>query len=253
MSIRPIRHPLPGERILALVPEDAAEAARWWLRRPNLFAGRTLTGPTLSARQDWAAAHVALRGRAFTAGVVQGLETALADVGSGLGGSRIALMQGNGLGASGEDVHVARAHEFELGSLPVVADPSAFSGLGGAGGGGAVLAGKIVGPALGEVVAAAPAALPRVGILVLQPVASERIGEFDPTDPCPLDACSGDGGAAFEDWRSGDAARLLWYAWPEEWRSLPPLPPAGAGRWRNLIAWRIFEAERGLGEHAQLP
>ncbi|HRV77651.1 MAG TPA: hypothetical protein P5537_06100 [Thauera sp.] len=253
MSIRPIRHPLPGERILALAPEDAAEAARWWLRRPNLFAGRTLTGPTLSARQDWAAAHVALRGRAFTAGVVQGLETALADVGSGLGGSRIALMQGSGLGASGEDVHVARAHEFELGSLPVVADPSAFSGLGGAGGGGAVLAGKIVGPALGEVVAAAPAALPRVGILVLQPVASERIGEFDLTDPCPLDACSGDGGAAFEDWRSGDAARLLWYAWPEEWRSLPPLPPAGAGRWRNLIAWRIFEAERGLGEHAQLP
>ena len=132
MSIRPIRHPLPGERILALAPEDAAEAARWWLRRPNLFAGRTLTGPTLSARQDWAAAHVALRGRAFTAGVVQGLETALADVGSGLGGSRIALMQGSGLGASGEDVHVARAHEFELGSLPAVADPSAFSGLGGA-------------------------------------------------------------------------------------------------------------------------
>lgn len=254
MSITPIQHPLPGERVLALAPDDAAEAARWWLRRPQLFAGRTLTGPTLSGRQDWAAAHVALRGRAFTPGVVQGLETALLEAGSGLAGARLALMQGLGLSAAGEDVRLARAHEFALANLPVVAEPSAFSGLGAAGGGGSDSAdGRIIGPALGEVVAAAPAALPPVGILLLQPVATDRLGEFDPTDPCPLDACAGEGTAAFEDWRIGDAARLLWYAWPESWVSLPPLPPAGAGRWRNLIAWRIFEAERALGPDAELP
>lgn len=255
MSITPIEAPLPGERLLGLAPEDATQAARWWLRRPNLFAGRTLTAPTLSGRQAWAAAHVALRARAFTPGVVQGLETALiADgaAGSGLGDTRLALMQGIALAADGEDLHLPQAHELALARLPVVADPSAFAGLGAAGGSGDTLAGKLIGPDLGTVIGADPDALPRVGILVLQPVCADRIGEFDPTDPCPLHAC-GEGTIAFEDWRIGDGARLLWYAWPQEWRSLPPLPPSGAQRWRNLLAWRIFDAERTLGADEGLP
>lgn len=255
MSITPIEAPLPGERLLGLAPEDAAHAARWWLRRPNLFAGRALTAPTLSGRQDWAAAHVALRARAFTPGVVDGLEAALihADTAApGLADTRLALMQGSALSADGEDVRISRAHELALASLPVVADPEAFAGMGAAGSTGGALAGKLIGPELGALVSAAPDALPRVGILVLQPVCADRIGEFDASDPCPLQAC-GDGTVAFEDWRIGDGARLLWYAWPQEWRSLPPLPPAGAARWRNLLAWRIFEAERTLGADAQLP
>ncbi len=260
MSITPIEHPLPGERVLALAPADAteaADAARWWLRRPNLFPGRTLTGPTLSGRQDWATAHVALRARAFTPGVVRGLETALVEAAAGLAACRLALMQGIGLAASGEDLRLPQAHELGLAQLPVVADPSVFAGLGGAGGAGegagGALAGKIVGPALGEVVAAQPDALPRVGILLLQPVSAERVGAFDPTDPCPLDGCGSSRVAAFEDWRIGDGARLLWYAWPEEWRTLPPLPPSGPAHWRNLLAWRIFDAERTLGADATLP
>ena len=66
MSITPIDRPLAGEHVVGLAPENAADASRWWLRRPNLFAGRTLTAPTLSARQDWAGRHIALRGQAYT-------------------------------------------------------------------------------------------------------------------------------------------------------------------------------------------
>lgn len=253
MSITPIKAPLPGERVLALAPEDVTQAAGWWLRRPNLFPGRALTAPTLSGRQAWAAAHVALRGQAFTPGVVQGLEAALIDgAGSGLADARLALMQGIALSADGEDVHLPHARELALDRLPVVADPAAFAAMGAAGGAGDTLAGKLVGPALGAVVAADPDALPRVGILVLQPVCADRIGEFDPTDPCPLHGC-GEGTIAFEDWRIGDGARLLWYAWPQEWRSLPPLPPSGPQRWRNLLAWRIFDAERALAADERLP
>ena len=257
MSITPIDRPLPGEHIVALAPENAADASRWWLRRPHLFAGRTLTGPTLSARQDWAARHIALRGQAFTPGVVRGLEAALFNTAGGLATSRLALMQGQGLTVDGEDVRVLQALDVALADLPAVADPSAFAGMGGAGGEGGSLAAKVVGPTLGAVVAAAAEALPRVGILLLQPVVADRIGEFDPTDPCSLEGCGNSDGngnvIAFEDWRIGDGARLLWYAWPEEFLSLPPMPPGAPGRWRNDLAWRIFGAERLLGPDESLP
>ena len=253
MSITPIDRPLAGEQVVGLAPENAADASRWWLRRPNLFAGRTLTGPTLSGRQNWAARHIALRGQAFTPGVVRGLETALLSSAAGLVGTRLALLQGQGLNVDGEDVRVLQALEVALADLPVVADPSAFAGMGGAGGEGSSTAAKVVGPTLGAVVAALPDALPRVGILLLQPVTADRIGEFDPTDPCSLDACGKGNVIAFEDWRIGDAARLLWYAWPEEFLSLPTLPAGAPGRWRNELAWRIFDAERLLAADAALP
>ena len=253
MSITPIDRPLPGEHIVGLAPEDAADASRWWLRRPHLFAGRTLTGPTLSARQDWGARHIALRGQAFTPGVVRGLEAAMSGNAGGLATTRLALMQGQGLSIDGEDVRVLQALEVALADLPVVADPSVFAGMGGAGGGGGSIAAKVVGPTLGAVVAADAEALPRAGILLLQPVTADRIGEFDPTDPCSLEGCGNGNVIAFEDWRIGDAARLLWYAWPEEFVSLPAMPPGAPGRWRNDLAWRIFDAERMLGPDDLLP
>ena len=253
MSITPIARPLSGEHLVGLAPEDGADASRWWLRRPNLFAGRTLTAPTLSGRQDWAARHIALRGQAFTPGVVRGLESALFNTAGGLAGTRLALMQGQGLAADGEDVRVPQALEVALADLPVVADPSAFAGMGGAGGDGGSVASKLVGPSLGSVVAVSPAALPRVGILLLQPVSADRIGEFDATDPCALDGCGNGNVVAFEDWRIGDAARLLWYAWPEEFVNLPAMPPGLPGRWRNDLAWRVFDAEAALAADESLP
>ena len=253
MSVTPIDRPLPGEHIVGLAPENAVDASRWWLRRPHLFAGRTLTGPTLSGRQAWAARHIALRGQAFTPGVVRGLECDLFESVGGLASARLALMQGQGLSVDGEDVRVLQALDVALADLPAVADPSVFAGMGAAGGGEGVSASKVVGPTLGAVVAADAEALPRVGILLLQPVAADRIGEFDPTDPCSLEGCGNGNVIAFEDWRIGDAARLLWFAWPEEFLSLPAMPPGAPGRWRNDLAWRIFDAERMLGPDEILP
>ncbi|MCW5581221.1 MAG: hypothetical protein KIS72_07765 [Luteimonas sp.] len=188
MSITPIKGSLPGEQVIHLAPENATDVSHWWLRRPNLFPGRTLTGPTLQGRQGWAGAHVALRGQAFTGGVVRGLETALLTDGGGLSGARVALMQGSGLAVSGEDVRVHQAVAFALADLSVVGDPSAFSGTSGAGGsesgGGGEdgeLRAKVIGPRLGDLVAERPDAIPRVGVLLLQPVSADRIGAYDPS------------------------------------------------------------------------
>lgn len=269
MSITPIKASLPGEQLIHLAPENAVELARWWLRRPRLFAGRTLTGPTLEARQRWAAAHVALRGQALTAGVVRGLEAALiADTG-GLASARVALMPGSGLTIDGEDVRVAGALEVALADLSVVADPSAFveAGAGGedaAGGGeaegsgsgaGGALRAKAIGPRLGDLVGARPDAIPPVGVLLLQPVSADRIGAFDATDPCALAACGEGNAVSYEDWRIGDGARLLWYAWPEEADgfALEVVLSGAPARWRNLLAWQVFDAERRLYGDETLP
>ena len=63
MSIERIDQPLQGERVVALSPEDASRAATDWRRRPNLFAGRTLTDATLQGRQAWQAGHLQRGGR----------------------------------------------------------------------------------------------------------------------------------------------------------------------------------------------
>src|SRR5262249_57863019 len=91
------------------------------------------------------------------------------------------------------------------------------------------------------------AALPTAGILVLQPVQLDT-SDVDPNDPCDRCGCA-EGNVSFEDWRLADAVRLLWYAWPEEWQ---PLPAAGA-RFRNALAYTVFDAERGLETGAILP
>ena len=61
MSIKSIANPLDGERVVALSPETANEAATDWLRRPNLFPGRALTAPTLEQRQRWQASRIVVR------------------------------------------------------------------------------------------------------------------------------------------------------------------------------------------------
>ena len=78
--------------------------------------------------------------------------------------------------------------------------------------------------------------LPRVGVLVLQPITAELVAQYDPTDPCEEDPSN----YAFEDWQKADGCRLLFYTWPEDWI---PLLPAD-NRWRNRLAYAIFNAER---------
>jgi hypothetical protein len=268
VSITTIAKALHGERVVALSPGNASEAATDWPRRPNLFPGRALTVATLAQRQRWQAGHIAQRGQAFTPGVTRGLEVGYTIDGVNAAGQPIVTLKisdGHGLAVSGEDVVLARAIECLLSALPVVAPPAVFAGLLNAEAQQALEDAaaqnadptpgaprpRAIGPTLGQVIAAAPASLPPAGILLLQPVTVET-SDFDPNDPC--DRCPCDDGASgadpssFEDWRIADGVRLLWYAWPQEWLALP----AGS-RLRNELAHLIFDTETALRHGDTLP
>ncbi|MBL8350559.1 MAG: hypothetical protein JNL87_09610 [Burkholderiaceae bacterium] len=259
MSIRPIRNPLAGERVIGLSPASADEATTVWRRRPNLFPGRALTAAALVQRQAWGQGHLALRGQDWVAGVVDGLgvDFAIADDDStGPAAVQLRIAAGRALAVSGEDLVLTRPLECRLADVPVVAPPGFFIDGSGVEDGDETappsLRERSIGPALGALEAAAAAALPDLGLLLLQPV-SVDVAELDALDPCERSAC--DEGtitdaAAFEDWRIGDAVRLLWYVWPGEWRGRPAVP---ALQMRNARAWQVFEAEAALGEGETLP
>lgn len=255
MAIRPIATPLAGERVLALSPENATEASTFWQRRLHLFAGRALSAGALAQRQAWQAGHIAQRGQDWVPGTVDGFE---AVVRGAVGGTRFAdvevhIASGRGLAVTGEDAVLRQPLSTTLADVPVVAPPGFFddgSGVGAPTADGS-LNPREIGAALGALPAASRAALPATGILLLQPVLADT-SEFDPQDPCDRSACdegsTGDP-SVFEDWRIGDAVRLLWYVWPSEWRALPA-PGPGA---RNALAWTIFRAEAELSATDALP
>lgn len=264
MSIERIDKPLQGERVVALSPEDATLAATDWLRRPNLFAGRALTAPTLQGRQRWQAGRIAQRGQALTAGVVRGLEVfAVRDAGetpgNNTGDARLLIEPGQGLSLSGEDVMLARRAECRLLDLPVVAPPAWLVPQEGEEGEQATDLGTVHPRSvpdeltLADLRESAGDRLPRVGVLVLQPITVAR-SEANPNDPCDRCPCgegeSGDASVdSFEDWRTADGARLLWYPWPVEWRALP----ATTLRLRNALAHVVFDAEAMLPHGQTLP
>ncbi len=240
MSISPITTPLGGEQVVDLWPADAATATVTWMRRPNLFAGRALTAPTLEARSKWATGQVVLRGQAFTPGVVDGLETGYTVTPAGDSGRptvRLQVAAGRGLAASGEDLRIPRGVEVDFYGLPVVAPPGVFDGdnLNAATPG--TLLPRAIGPALGDLLTNHAGVLPPAGVLVLQPAAVD-VAPIDPNDPCDRCGCA-EGNVSFEDWRLADCVRLLWYAWPVDWAAVPT---AGPG-FRNALAYAVFDAE----------
>ncbi|HNQ03536.1 MAG TPA: hypothetical protein PKH69_02885 [Thiobacillaceae bacterium] len=256
MSTRSISSPLPGERVLALAPETAAEAAQAWLRRPNLFPGRALDAVTLGQRQAWQAGHLAARGQDWVAGVADGLQVGYAQTvpDGDLHATRLTIERGRGLTVSGEDAVLNRDLECLLADLPVVAPPEFFLDGGGMGPADSPeQAGRVrprtPGARLGAPECDRPS-LPRIGILVLRPVMLE-VADIDALNPC--ERCSRDdldAAAAYEDWRGRDAVQLLWYPWPNEWIPLPALP---ATELRNAVAWTVFGAEAELQSGATLP
>lgn len=268
MSITTVVQALTGERVVALSPENAGEAATDWLRRPNLFPGRALTVAALEERQRWQAGHIAQRGQAFTPGVARGLEVGYVVEGVDERGHaivRLRIGDGQGLAVSGEDVVLVRQAECLLSALPVVAPPSVFIGVLDADAQqaadddavenadptpGAPLP-RAIGPTLGALIAHAPDRLPPVGMLVLQPVTVDTadLDRDDPCDRCPCDdGGAGSDPASFEDWRIADGVRLLWYAWPQEWLALPL-----GSRLRNELAHRVFDTEGSLQHGEVLP
>jgi hypothetical protein len=106
------------------------------------------------------------------------------------------------------------------------------------------LAARHEGPPLGKVLEK-DLSIPRAGILLLQPIIAELIGQFDPNDSCELDPQN----YAFEDWQRADGCRLLFYTWPTDWMPLPGVDQY----WRNRIAYAIFNAERRNQPHGLLP
>lgn len=103
---------------------------------------------------------------------------------------------------------------------------------------------RTLGPPLGELSPEVVAALPHAAILVLQPVVAEVVGDMNDTDPCEQDPQN----FAFDDWQIVDGARLILYAWPEEWAPLPT-----GTRWRNRVAYTIFRIEASMAAGELLP
>jgi hypothetical protein len=257
VSITRIDDPLAGERVIGLSPGNASQAATDWLRRPNVFPGRALTASALLQWQSWQAGHLATRGQDWTAGIVDGLEVQAQTIaGSGFAAVEIEVSRGLGLAASGEDLVLQRPLRCRLADVPVVAPPGFFvdgSGVeAGVEGTTSDPRARRIGAALGALPAAALATLPPIGVLLLQPVRVDH-ADLDTMDPCERSACDegmpGDA-AAFEDWRIADAARLVWYVWPGEWRGLPAVPPV---QLRSALAWTVFQAEEALAENEVLP
>jgi hypothetical protein len=221
MNVTPIGKPLPGEAVVAIAPPLAAEVdTGWWRRRLNFFTGRALSDVALRAEQAYRAGRLALLGQSVSAGVVTGLDVDIR-VELDEDGSRfyeLYVGPGQGLAASGEDVFIARPIRINLRAVPVHATSGA--------------AARTLGTLLDE------AAQPVAGVLVLQPAVAELRDDVDRTDPCEQDPSA----EAFEDWQFVDAARLVYVAWPNEWLVLP----GGGDRWRNRIAYAVFERERQL-------
>jgi hypothetical protein len=250
-SITPIVQSLPGERVLDVSPaQDAVASATTWLRRPNMFAGRALTATTLEAQSDWLAGRVATRGQAFTPGVVRGLQveyrTVPAVTEAGRRSARLLIASGQALTISGETITIGEI-DASLDALHVVAPPEVLQG-GNFGGGGVLQPRQISSNTLGNLYEGFPDTMPLAGILVLQPVVTQR-SNLDPNDPC--DRCGCDGAVDYEDWRYADAARLLWYAWPSDWAGAPP--SVDDPQRRNRMAYRIFDAERVLAPDEIMP
>lgn len=246
MKVTPIVKPQKDERVVGVHPTMAPQVEADWRRRLNYYVGRSLSDVALATEQTQRAGRLALRGQLVSAGVVEGLELGLEDTGPETP-AFYHLTPGFGIAASGEDVRIATPLRIDVRRAPVYA-PVTLLEPPAEGDEEAVVGGSLLprrlGPAFGDAVDQG-LALPRVGILLLQPITLQTAERFDADDPCEEDVQS----LAFEDWQLVDGCRLVWYAWPEEWQPLP-LP---GDAWRNRLAYTIFTAEQGLEAGTLLP
>jgi len=266
-----IDRPIQDEHVIATDPPLRPELPGVWRRRINPFLGRALSDRALTAEQEVRAGMQRLRGQGVTAGVISGLDLLL-EPGARAAAAGQAVMQilpGQALTQAGEDVTIASARRIALGDLPVHArvdhldaiaagdppsgadpgapepDPDAPLPDGG------VLAGlrphlpRRIGPTLSRVITA-PAAddLPRVAVLVAEPVTATILGR--PGASCPRDPRDD----PYDDLQLIDGSRLVLSFWPAEMVAIAggpdySLPPAGLAR-RNALAYRAFNVERRM-------
>ena len=268
--VSPIDRPLTDEHVIGVDPPLRPDQPGVWRRRINPFTGRSLSDRALTAEQEARSGIQRLRGQSVTAGIVSGLDLLLEPgaIGAAPGAARIQLLPGLGLTQSGEDIVVASPRSLALADLPVrarvdildaiasAAEPPAPVAPSGAADldaqpGGAfagllpLLPRRLAKPGLGALVAAkAAAALPRVAVLVAQPITATILaGARDACSPDPRDD-------PYDDLQLIDGVRLVLDFWPAEMvaRAGGPdyrLPSAGAAL-RNRLAYRIFGVERAM-------
>ncbi len=230
-------------------------------RRMNPFTGRALTERVLTGEQAHRSLHIARLNRTLSPGVVQGCDLAFATLAAAasvgdpppaeldLARARpFVLGEGTGVAATGEEVVVARETEIDVLDLPVVAPPWLLDGQPAPPPGPPVaLETRIVGAALRDVLGRG-IALPRAGMILLEPAEFDSLLTFD--ERALLTQCERDEQAeAFDDEVRQEAVRPVFYAWPEEWLPLP-VPDL---RWRNRLAHAVFAREAALGAVAALP
>jgi hypothetical protein len=261
---------LSDEHVIAVDPPLMPNLPDVWRRRINPFTGRSLSDRALTAEQDARAGIQRLRGQSVTAGIVSGLDLLLEPngIGAAPAKARLQILPGVGLARSGEDVSVTSPRSIAIGDLPVRArvdildaidanqpappspvpsgspDPDAIPG--------GLFAGlypelprRLARPTLGGLITnPAATALPRLAVLVAQPVTATILASA-------RDSCAPDPrGDPYDDLRLIDGVRLLLDFWPAEMtaRTGGPdyaLPGAGPAL-RNRLAYRIFNAERAM-------
>ncbi len=265
--VSPIDAPLRDEHVLDVDPPLRPELPGEWRRRINAFTGRALSDKALTAEQDARSGFQRLRGQSVTAGAINGLDLLFEPGAAGAKpqDARFQLLPGLGLTQWGEDVVVSTPRRIALADVPVYlradhlaaitsgaaalpADPAAAPDPDATPGGiYAKLRARLpraVGPALGAVLGKpAAAGLPRVAVLIAEPINTTLLGRPDPDD-CPRDPRDD----PYDDLELIDGARLTLFFWPSEMTALKgssdySLPPSGAD-FRNRLAYRVFNVER---------
>lgn len=251
-----IDRPLADEHVIGTDPPLSPNAGNVWRRRINPFTGRALSDVALTAQQNSRAGMQRLRGLGVTAGIVAGLDLTWEPtaMGAAPADAIVQILPGSGLTRDGEDITIPTPRRIALGELPVFArvdhlnaieSGAAASGVlpePAAGGGLAPLLPRRLGGMLGSLLEA-PAAddLPRVAILVAQPVTATI--NATPKDLCPPDPRDD----PYDDLRRIDGARLLLVLWPSEQVASGGVPdyslPAPGSDRRNRLAYRIFDVE----------
>ena len=252
MDVNPIKKSLNGEHVVDVSPPMQPDANLGWQRRLNLYSGRSLSDRALITEQQGRSGILATRGQLLSPGVITGLEVDLEQPDS----THYQIAAGTGITATGEDVLIPRTLRVAVQEVRVYASAAILDGTtpsptptptG-------ILTPRKLGKTLRELITDGTAAtLPRVGILVLQPIVAELVGRSDPRDACETDPQND----AFEDWQIVDGCRLVFYPWASEWLALPEsgdLTQATAlGRWRNRLAYTIFSAEKANTPDQLLP
>ena len=267
-----IDQPLRDEHVLATDPVMRLELPGVWRRRINAFPNRALSAAALTAEQEMRTGLLRLRGQGVSPGLVTGLDVRpeAGAIGAAPANAAVLVSAGLGVAQSGEDVTVLTPRRLHLADLPVLArvdwldmlpqapgtatPPAADIGSGTPIEGGALavlpppLPRRMVQSLGGLIGSAIDGLLPRVAVLVAEPVTAELAGRNDPADSCPRDPSED----PYLDWRRLDGCRLALYPWPSEMVGArgpggggPPdyaLPVPGP-MLRNRLAYAVFAIE----------